>query len=78
MNELERAPPKRRGAKQSNKNRKEVKKIEKESKKNDIGSFSSCHVMWNHSSQCYGIKSSNNSQCQLVLSWTKRNRIFWF
>ena len=49
MNELERAPPKRRGAKQSNKNRKEVKKSEKESEKNYIGSFSSGHVMWNHS-----------------------------
>ena len=30
-------------------NRKEVKKSEKESKKNYIGSFSSGHVMWNHS-----------------------------
>ena len=49
MNELERAPPKRRGAKQSNKNRKEVKKSEKESEKNYIGSFSSGHVMRNHS-----------------------------
>ena len=49
MNELERAPPKRRGAKYSNKNIKEVKKSEKESKKNDFGSFSSGHVMWNHS-----------------------------
>ena len=38
MNELERAPP-----------RKEVKKSEKESKKNYIGSFSSGHVMRNHS-----------------------------
>lgn len=50
MNELERAPPKRRGAKDNlTKTEKRIKKSEKESKKNYIGSFSSGHVMRNHS-----------------------------